>query len=29
MPAVLKGRAEIDVPLEIEVGRGINWGVAH
>ncbi len=29
MPAVLQGRAEIDVPLEIEVGRGINWGVAH
>ncbi|WP_410211304.1 DNA polymerase I [Aquirhabdus sp.] len=29
MPTVLQGRADIDVPLEIEVGRGINWGVAH
>jgi DNA polymerase-1 len=29
MPAVLQGRADIAVPLEIEVGRGINWGVAH
>lgn len=29
MPAVLQGRAEIAVPLDVEVGRGINWGVAH
>ncbi len=29
MPAVLQGRADIAVPLEIEVGRGLNWGVAH
>lgn len=29
MPAVLQGRADIAVPLEIEVGRGVNWGVAH
>jgi DNA polymerase-1 len=29
MPAVLEGRADIAVPLEIEVGRGVNWGVAH
>ena len=29
MPAVLKGRAEIAVPLDVEVGRGVNWGVAH
>jgi len=29
MPNVLSGRAEMAVPLEIEVGRGANWGVAH
>ncbi len=29
MPAVLKGRAEIAVPLDVDVGRGVNWGVAH
>ncbi len=29
MPNVLAGRAEMAVPLEIEVGRGANWGIAH
>jgi DNA polymerase-1 len=29
MPTVLHGRAEIAVPLDVEVGRGVNWGVAH
>ena len=29
MPTVLHGLVDIAVPFEIEVGRGVNWGVAH
>jgi DNA polymerase I len=29
MPTVLQGLVDIAVPLEIEVGSGVNWGVAH